>query len=65
MMQRSLTDAAQQLICNQQVVGSSPTAGWAQYQGLTQFHHLSGNTALSHFLATFLDLAAIARLVLI
>jgi hypothetical protein len=47
-------------VCNQQVVDSNPTAGSAQYQGLTQFHHLSGNTALSHFLATFLHLAAIA-----
>jgi hypothetical protein len=27
MMQRSLTDAAQQLICNQQVIGSNPIAG--------------------------------------
>jgi hypothetical protein len=27
MMQGSLTDAAQQLICNQQVIGSNPIAG--------------------------------------
>ena len=26
-MQRSLSDAAQQLICNQQVIGSIPIAG--------------------------------------
>ena len=26
-MHRSLTDAAQQLICNQQVIGSNPIAG--------------------------------------
>ena len=54
-----IAQLVEQLICNQQVVGSNPTAGSAQYQGLTQFHYLSGNTALSHFLATFLDLAAI------
>jgi hypothetical protein len=44
-MQRSLTDAAQQLICNQQVIGSNPIAGSLGYQRLTQFepcHEISG-----------------------
>jgi hypothetical protein len=32
MMQRSLTDAAQLLICNQQVIGSKPIAGSGRKQ---------------------------------
>jgi hypothetical protein len=34
-MQRSLTDAAEQLICNQQVIGSNPIAGSVECQRLT------------------------------
>jgi hypothetical protein len=48
----------QDIICNQQVVGSSPTAGRPQTQRLTQVDPFVINTLLGHFLRFAYDCSA-------
>jgi hypothetical protein len=59
-MQRSLTDAAQQLICNQQVMGSNPIAGSIRniffisgLQLLIPFRNRNEALRCSHIVALF------------